>query len=373
MKHTVLITGANGFLGKNLVHQLGSEPDFEILQFTRQTTSEDLDAMLNRCTAIIHTAGSNRPENEIEFERDNVELLAEILLRLEAQSPKPIVFTSSTQAGNGTPYGQSKLEAEVQVRSFCAKHGVRGRVLRLPNVFGKWSRPNYNSVVATFVHNASRGLPMRIDDPFRVIDLVYVDDFVATIKRDIREDFHAPSVEVTPIYRTTVGALSAIVAEIHKSRQLNEVLQVGTGLMRALYATYVSALAPSNFKYPLSQNKDHRGTFVEFLRTPNAGQISFLTAKPGITRGSHVHHTKVEKFVVVQGIAKFRFKNLLNGELHEIATDHRTPHVVESIPGWAHDITNTGSDELVIIVWASENFDRDNPDTVGVVIKDAES
>ena len=303
----------------------------------------------------------------------SVDLLSDILLRLEAKSPKPIVFTSSTQAGNGSPYGQSKLEAEARVRSFCARHGVQGRVLRLPNVFGKWSKPNYNSVVATFVHNASRELPMRIDDPFRAINLVYVDDVVATIKRDIRENFRAPNVEVTPIYRTTVGALSAMVAKIHMSRQLNEVLEVGSGLMRALYATYVSALAPSNFKYPLLQNNDHRGTFVEFLRTPNAGQISFLTAKPGITRGSHVHHTKVEKFVVVQGIARFRFKNLLDGELHEIATDHRTPQVVESIPGWAHDITNTGSDDLVIIVWASESFDLDNPDTVGVVIRDAES
>jgi UDP-2-acetamido-2,6-beta-L-arabino-hexul-4-ose reductase len=236
-------------------------------------------------------------------------------------------------------------------------------VLRLPNVFGKWSRPHYNSVVATFIHTILRGKKPDVVEPERVLHLLYVDDLVESLITDIKGCSGFEFERDMPIYRTTVQELCNLLLEIHTKRQVGEVLNVGSGLLRALYATYISALEPQSFTYPLSPKFDSRGSFVEVLKTPDAGQFSTFVARPGMTRGSHYHHSKVEKFLVVAGSARFRFRNLITHEYFETCVNAESPVVVESIPGWIHDVTNLGNKDLVVLVWANERFNVERPDT----------
>ena len=227
------------------------------------------------------------------------------------------------------------------------------------------SRPNYNSAVATFCHNIARGLPIRIDQPDAPVRLVYVDDVVAEFRRFLDQPGDGvQQVEAGPVYATTVGELARQIEAFKDVRQTLLTERVGTGLVRALYATYVSFLPPEAFSYPVPKHGDARGVFVEMLKTPDCGQFSFFTAHPGITRGGHYHHTKTEKFLVIKGRARYRFRHLLTDEVFEVNSHCDEPLIVETIPGWAHDITNIGDDELVVMLWANEIFDRQKPDTV---------
>jgi UDP-2-acetamido-2,6-beta-L-arabino-hexul-4-ose reductase len=232
-------------------------------------------------------------------------------------------------------------------------------------VFGKWTRPNYNSAVATFCHNVARGLPIQVNDPAAPVSLVYVDDVIDTFLRDLA-DLAARTGEraVAPVYPTTVGALAKTIRGFRDLRGKATVDTVGTGLMRALYATYVASLEPDDFAYPLVKHEDPRGWFSEFVKTETAGQVSVFTAHPGITRGGHYHHTKTEKFLVVQGDALFRFRHITTDATHEIRTSGSTLTVVETVPGWAHDVSNIGQDLMVCVLWANELFDPNKPDTV---------
>ena len=236
---------------------------------------------------------------------------------------------------------------------------------RLANVFGKWSRPDYNSAVATFCHNIARGLPIRVDNPSAPVHLVYIDDVIAELLRFLSEPGQgARLAEAGPVYTTTVGELAHQIEAFRDVRSSLVTERVGTGLVRALYATYVSFLPPESFSYGVPKYSDARGMFVEMLKTPDCGQFSFFTAHPGITRGGHYHHTKTEKFLVIKGRAKYRFRHLITDETFQVDSHGDEPLVVETIPGWAHDITNTGDEELVVMLWANEIFDRQKPDTV---------
>ncbi|EMF83204.1 capsular polysaccharide biosynthesis protein Cap5F family protein [Leptospira weilii serovar Topaz str. LT2116] len=235
-------------------------------------------------------------------------------------------------------------------------------IFRLPNVFGKWCRPNYNSVIATFCHNIARDLPVKINDPDTSIVLAYIDDvvdkFISIIKNS-SQNFDQNLIT----YKITVGELYEILQSFKQSRKDLTIPNVGTGLMRALYSTFTSYLDTSSFSYPIPQYKDQRGVFVEMLKTQDAGQFSFFTAHPGVTRGEHYHHSKIEKFLVITGKAKFRFRHILTNEYFETFTEGDIPQVVESIPGWTHDITNVGQEKMVVMLWASEIFDKSKPDT----------
>jgi UDP-2-acetamido-2,6-beta-L-arabino-hexul-4-ose reductase len=277
----------------------------------------------------------------------------------------PLVLASSAQAERDNPYGQSKLAAEQAVQQLCAASGHPAVVYRLPGVFGKWCKPNYNSVVATFCHNIARGLPVQINDPAARLQLVYVDDVVSSFIAAL----DAPAAglsrgEVAPLYAITLGDLAQQIGAFGDCRTSLMSERVGTGLVRALYATYVSYLPNERFAYDVPVHGDPRGVFVEMLKTPDSGQFSYFTAHPGITRGGHYHHTKTEKFLLIKGRAVFRFRHLLTGELFELATSGDKPQVVDTIPGWVHDITNVGDDEMVVMLWANEVFDRERPDTV---------
>jgi len=236
---------------------------------------------------------------------------------------------------------------------------------RLPNVFGKWCKPNYNSAVATFCNNIANDLPIQINDPAALIRLVYIDDVLDGFMRLLDErPAGVARCEVSPEYSISVGELAAQIGQFKAGRESMVIEAVGTGLTRALYATYLSYLRPETFSYTLPVHADLRGRFVEMLKTRDSGQFSFFTAHPGITRGGHYHHTKNEKFLVIQGRARFGFRHVITGETYEILTDGEMPQVVETVPGWSHDIENIGSNEMIVMLWANEIFDRNHPDTI---------
>ena len=368
----VLITGANGFIGKNLQLHLAERKDVQVVCFTRGDDVARLPALLQWVDFVFHLAGVNRPQDPQEFVSGNVELTQALCqavgaLAVATGKPVPIVYTSSAQAGRDNPYGQSKRGAEDALLAAARSHQVPVHIFRLPNVFGKWCRPNYNSAVATFCHNSARGLAIQVNDPAAPVTLVYVDDVIERFVQLMDGADAAVDADgfatVAPQYTTTVGELARQIQAFKDSRETLMTERVGTGLLRALYATYVSYLPVELFAYPVPQHADPRGVFVEMLKTPDAGQFSYFTAHPGITRGGHYHHSKTEKFLVIKGQARFKFRHMQTGQAHELVTTGDKPEIVETVPGWTHDITNIGADEMVVMLWANEVFDRARPDT----------
>ena len=361
----VLVTGAKGFLGKNLLVLLGAEPTFETIEFNRGDSLSALRTSIVQCDAIVHLAGENRPANISDFYDVNCGLTAEICDAIRSSGRKiPLIFASSSQAVLDNPYGISKRAAEEVVVDLELATGSPVAIYRLPGVFGKWSRPNYNSVVSTFCYNIANDLPIQISDPSLEIRLNYVDDVVRHIKESLLELESGCSWPVVqPEFRITLGDLARQIAAFQQCRVDLLTEPVGAGLIRALYATYMSYLPKEKFSYVVPRHSDSRGVFVEMLKTKDSGQFSFFTAHPGITRGSHYHHTKTEKFLLVKGEARFRFRNVITDESFEICTNSDQSRIVESIPGWVHDITNVGSEELIVMLWANEIFDRQLPDT----------
>ena len=362
----ILITGADGFIGRNLRVSLAEHEGFDVLPITRASGDAELAEAVASADAVIHLAGVNRPQDPAEFAAGNADFTARLCDLLAATGrPIPVAFASSIQAERDNPYGASKRAAEDHLRGYADASGAAVGLYRFANVFGKWSRPDYNSAVATFCHNIARGLPIRIDNPSAEVRLVYIDDVVAELLRFLRDPGQgARLLDAAPVHATTVGELARQIEAFKNVRTSLVTERVGTGLVRALYATYVSFLPPQAFSYGVPKYGDARGVFVEMLKTPDCGQFSFFTAHPGITRGGHYHHTKTEKFLVIKGRARYRFRHLLTDEVFEVESHGDEPLVVETIPGWAHDITNIGDDELVVMLWANEIFDRQKPDTV---------
>lgn len=362
----ILVTGASGFIGKTLLVRLAEEGDFEVDSFTRADDITVLAAKVRAADSIIHLAGENRPANPAAFMEVNSGLTAALCDAVRAAGrPIPLIFTSSIQAERDNPYGESKRAGERYVAALAKMSGQSCTIFRLPNVFGKWCRPNYNSAVATFCYNVARGIPIRIDDPRSSLTLVYIDDVVDSLigtLRAPRPGLHIGAVE--PVYKTTVGKVAELVFTFRDSRETLVTERVGTGLIRALYSTYISYLPIKNFSYAVPVHGDARGVFVEMLKTSDSGQFSFFTAHPGITRGGHYHHSKTEKFLVVKGRARFGFRHILTDEYHSLETSGDEPQIVETVPGWSHDITNIGEDEMIVMLWANEVFDRAHPDTV---------
>jgi UDP-2-acetamido-2,6-beta-L-arabino-hexul-4-ose reductase len=368
----VLITGANGFVGKNLQLHLAERKDVQVACFTRSDDVAQLPAMVQGVDFVFHLAGVNRPLDPAEFVSGNTDLtqaLCEVVATVAKTTGKkvPVVYTSSTQAAYENAYGDSKRGAEDVLLELQRSHGVPVHVFRLPNVFGKWCKPNYNSVVTTFCHNIARGLPIQVNDPEASVTLVYVDDVMKRFMQIMDgADAAVDAVgfaTISPQYTTTVGELARQFQVFKDSRVTLMTERVGTGLMRALYATYVSYLPVELFAYTVPQHADPRGVFVEMLKTPDCGQFSHFTAYPGTTRGGHYHHSKTEKFLVIKGRARFKFRHMQTGQCHELVTTGEKAEVVETVPGWTHDITNIGSDEMVVMLWANEVFDRLKPDT----------
>ncbi len=366
----ILITGSDGFIGRNLSIRLGELDGFEVAGFDRENTPGDLAHLVGQADAVVHLAGVNRPREVGEFADGNTGL-TETLCQLIAEGgrPVPLVVSSSIQVDLDNPYGTSKRGAENAAVRLAEQTGNPVSIYRLPGVFGKWSRPNYNSVVATFCHNIANDLSIQISDPVLEINLVYVDDVVDAFIRIIGAMPAGVSwPEVTPVYRIGLGDLADQIRAFGNCRTTLISERVGTGLVRALYSTYVSYLPPAKFAYELPKHGDSRGVFVEMLKTQDSGQFSFFTAHPGITRGGHYHHSKTEKFLVIKGKARFGFRHVMTGERFEVFTGGDVPKIVETVPGWTHDITNVGEDEMVVMLWANEIFDRERPDTIAAKV-----
>ncbi len=365
-----LVTGANGFIGKNLLVRLSELPGISVIVFVRGDDVSRLPELVAQADAVVHLAGENRPADEAAFLKVNAGLTSALCDAIQKEFEAtgrhvPLVLASSTQAEHNNPYGRSKLAAEQAAHALAQTTGNPCIVFRLPGVFGKWCKPNYNSVVATFCHNLSRDLPIQVNDPDVSVRLVYVDDVVNALLHALAATSRGyVRATVEPQYTVTLGELVARIRAFAKCRTTLLSERVGTGFLRALYATYVSYLPNDKFSYDVPQHVDSRGVFVEMLKTHDSGQFSYFTLPPGSTRGGHYHHTKTEKFLVMKGKALFRFRHLLTNELVELRTAGNTAQVVDTIPGWTHDITNVGHDEMVVMLWANENFDRQKPDTV---------
>ncbi len=367
----IVITGADGFIGKNLRHHLREAGHADVLGVTRSTEAALVNEALSNADFVYHLAGVNRPTDPADFVAGNTDFTQRVCDTLLASGRAvPVAYASSTQAALDNPYGRSKKAAEDALLAYSQRSGAALHLFRLTNVFGKWSRPNYNSAVATFCHNVTRGLPINVNDPAAALQLVYVDDVVRALVELLGAPApNTPWAEAGPVYRTTVGELAQMIQGFAQSRETLVSPRVGTDLVRALYATYVSFLPPTSFDYGLTRHADPRGEFVEMLKTPDCGQFSYFTAHPGITRGEHYHHSKTEKFLVIRGTAHFGFRHIETGELHETVTRGGEPRVVETVPGWTHNITNIGDDELIVMLWANEIFDRDKPDTIAMKVK----
>ncbi len=363
---TVLVTGAAGFVGKNLVAALKRRDDVRLILFDVNTDPAVLDTGLAEADLIYHLAGVNRPKDEREFFTGNVGLTEQILACLEELGRTPtFVISSSAQAELDNPYGKSKKAAEDAVLKFHNRTGAPVCIYRLPGVFGKWSRPNYNTVVATFCHNLARGLGITINDPNREMELVYIDDVVAAFLRhlDGAPDPARQRYSVDRTFRVTLGELVDRIRRLHAIRNTLTVPDLGDDLMRCLHATYLSFLHEDTFSYPVKLNTDDRGWLFELIKSEHFGQIFVSKTLPGITRGNHYHDTKVEKFCVIQGQGVIRIRQINSDQVLEYPVDDRAIQVVDIPPGYTHSIENTGKGEMICLFWANQIFAPERSDT----------
>lgn len=369
----IALTGGRGFIGRNLQVRLQELGHRDLVLIPHDAAPAELPVLLTGVERVFHLAGVNRPQDPAEFSTGNHDFTRRLCDAMASlPSPPGVVYASSTQAGLDNPYGQSKRAAEDALYAYGTRTGASVHVFRLTNVFGKWSRPNYNSAVATFCHNIARGEPIVVNSPEAALKLIYIDDVVRHFVALLEDGAPASGlVQAGPEYDTTVGALADQIRAFHASRENMVSERVGTGLTRALYATYVSFLPLPAFEYQVARHADPRGVFVEMLKTADSGQFGYFTAFPGITRGEHYHHTKTEKFLVMKGTASFGFRHIITNETHEITTRGGEGRIVETIPGWTHNVTNVGNDELLVMVWANEIFDRQKPDTVAEKVQQA--
>lgn len=366
MTTCVAVTGAGGFVGRHLCLELERRPDVTVVPVMHEPANDALMTALGRADIVFHLAGANRPADPSDYARVNTELTRTICDRLATRGAGiPVILASSTQAGNGTPYGDSKLAAERVVEDYAARGG-RSVVFRFPNLFGKWCRPRYNSAVATFAHAIARGESYEVHDADRQVTLLHVADAVAALARCLDD---VPAVgtcdrrQATPTSTIRLGDLIRILEGFAQHRQTLCLPDYSDSFVRALYSTYVSFLDSSSFSYDLLKRTDARGTLAEFLKSSQAGQIFVSRTKPGITRGNHWHETKVEKFFVVAGEAVIRFRSVANDEVIAVHVRGEDFRVVDIPPGYAHSIENVGTDDLVTLFWADEIFDPARPDT----------
>jgi len=392
----ILITGARGFIGKNLIAELKNRKYEDILEFDKDTDPALLPEYAKQCDFVFHLAGVNRPKDEKEFMEGNYGFTSQLLEALERSGNKAsVLITSSIQADLDNPYGISKRAGEQLLFDHEKRTGAPAYVYRLPNVFGKWCRPNYNSGVATFCNNIANGLEIKVNDPSVTMRLVYIDDVVEEFinalegkptplmdgiiygsKAENRTDERSISTVaaicpenaedykgVRVIHEISLGAIAELIYSFKASREKLSIPDMSDAFTSKLYSTYLSYLPADGFGYKLKMNTDERGSFTEFIRNADRGQVSVNISHPGITKGQHWHHSKNEKFLVVKGKGLIRFRRIDSDEIIEYSVSGDELTVVDIPTGYTHSIVNVGDEDMVTVMWANEPFNQERPDT----------
>lgn len=362
----ILVTGAKGFVGKNLIIGLKNAGYEDIYEYDIENTQAELESYTKDCDFVFHLAGVNRPENPEDFMKGNFGFTSGLLDCLKTNKNKcPVVITSSIKAAEESDYGKSKKAGEDLMFEYEKETGARALVYRLPNVFGKWCRPNYNSAVSTFCNNVANDLEITVNDPKTEMTLVYIDDIVNEFLKALEGKANKKEkyCEIETIYKTTLGEIVDLIYSFKESRETLLIPNMKNGLTKKLYSTYLSYLPEDKFDYELKMNIDERGSFTEILKTFERGQVSVNISKPGITKGNHYHYTKNEKFVVVSGTGVIRFRKLGTDKIIEYKVSGEKIEVIDIPVGYTHNIENIGNTDMVTIMWVNEIFDKENPDT----------
>lgn len=373
----LLVTGAKGFVGRNLVETLKTIRDgkckkfsflnnLEIYECDIDTTESELDRYTANCDFVFHLAGVNRPENIEEFMQGNFGFTTTLLDKLKKSNNKsPILMSSSIQACLDNEYGKSKKAGEDYLIQYGIDNNVKTYVYRLPNVFGKWCKPNYNSAVATFCNNIAKNLPITVNNRETELTLVYIDDvvnsFILAVNNQIEKVDGYCKVPVE--HKVTLGYIVDNLYSFKTGRASLEISDMSNPFIKKLYATYLSYLDENDFAYDLVSHSDYRGSFTEFIHTINNGQVSINVSKPHIIKGQHWHHTKNEKFIVVCGNGVIRFRKIGTDKVIEYFVSGDKLQVVDIPTGYTHNIENLGDTDMVTIMWCNEIFDAENPDT----------
>ena len=368
----LLITGAKGFMGRNLVATLQARPDTELDLIDVDSTPAELEAAAARADFVFHLAGVNRPLTPGDFAKGNSAFTAHLVELLKAAKRPPILLSSSTQASSDNDYGRSKLAAEEAVFTYAKETRSPVYVYRLTNAFGKWSRPNYNSVVATFCYNMARDLPIAVSDEKHIIRLIYIDDIVQEFLQALSGHptlGNAGYCQVRPEYPVSLGRIVELLGQFRQTRDTLDIPDQGDPFVRKLYATYQSFLPPDRLSYKPTCHTDERGSFTELLHFGARGQVSVNVSLPHIVKGEHWHHTKHEKFIVVAGHGIIRFRCAWDDAIYAYDVTGNPPTIVDIPPGYTHNIENLGDDPLVTIMWASEAFDPEHPDTYRLAVR----
>ena len=375
----ILVTGAKGFIGKNLVSQLrnigeGKANNYEIsgkeltiFEYDVDSDIQELDTYCREADFVFHLAGVNRPKDSSEFMLGNYGSTSQLLNALKRHENRcPVMLSSSIQATLDNPYGESKRAGEQLIFDYAKETGAKVLVYRFPNVFGKWCRPNYNSVIATFCNNIANDLPIQINDASVKLNLVYIDDVVDELIAALCGDEHYEDkfCSVKPIYTITLGEIVDLLSSFKNMQQDLDIPNVKDGFSKKLYSTYLSYLSPEKFRYPLRMNIDNRGSFTEIIRSSISGQFSVNISKPGITKGEHWHQSKNEKFVVVSGKGLIQMRKIESDEIFNFYVSGEKIEVVEMVPGYTHNIINlSDTEDLITFMWCNECFDANRPDT----------
>ena len=373
----ILITGAKGFVGKNLCAELKNirdgkartyklSGDLNIMEFDKDSKPEELDEYCKQADFVFNLAGVNRPEDPKEFMEGNFGFASTLLETLKRHGNHcPVMISSSTQAALDNPYGESKRAGEQLMRKYAAETGAKVIIYRFPNLFGKWCRPNYNSVVATFCNNIANDLAIKINDASVVLHLAYIDDVVHELIAAIsgEEHYEGEFASIPVVHETTLGHIVDLLNQFKESREKRSIPDMSNPFTKKLYATFLSYLPTDKFSYPLKMNIDNRGSFTEIIRTLDRGQFSVNISKPHITKGQHWHHTKNEKFCVVSGKGVIRFRKIGTDKVIEYPVTGDKIEVVDIPTGYTHNIENTGDSDMVTFMWCNEPFDPEHPDT----------
>ena len=362
----ILVTGAEGFIGKNLIAELRNRDYTNIFEYDKDTDTSLLDEYCKDADFVFHLAGVNRPKDHSEFMEGNFGFTSTLLDSLKKhKNTCPVLISSSTQAELENPYGMSKKAGEDSFFAYSKETGAKVLVYRFPNVFGKWCKPNYNSAVATFCHNIAHDIPITVNNPSVVMNLVYIDDVVDELINALqeKENTNREFCEVSVVYTIQLGEIVDLIYSFKNSREERSIPDMTDTFTKKLYSTYLSYLPKDQFSYELNMNIDNRGSFTEFIKTPDRGQVSVNISKPGITKGNHWHHTKNEKFLVVSGKGVIRFRKIDSDEVIKYYVSGEKMEIVDIPPGYTHNIENLGETDMVTIMWANELFNPDNPDT----------